>query len=148
VNPGMQAQWKATTGVRGRHRSAIHPRPGSVLGLLLIVFAIATIHLTGFCGVAAADRQHAGNAAVCNDYGQRTIVLSGTRSSFPDDRLSRHWALAPSAESDTPDVEPVLTRRCRMALFFTRDTHLRHRSLSERPQMFTPLYLAHKSLLC
>jgi hypothetical protein len=145
---GMQAQWTVTTGAGGRHRSAIHPRPGSLLGLLLVVLAIAIIVLTGFCGVAAADRHHAGNPAVYNNYCHRTVVLSGTQASLPDDRLSRHWALAPSAESDTPDVELVLTRRCRVALFFARDPHVRQRSLSERPQMFTPLYLAHKSLLC
>ena len=58
------------------------------------------------------------------------------------------WSLPLSAETDMPDMDPVTVKTKKSLAVFIPETGLLFRPASERRQTFTPLYLAHQSLLC
>jgi hypothetical protein len=79
--------------------------------------------------------------------GSKTGCLHAPLSTTNDFLIDR-WSLPLSAETDMPDIDPVAIKTKKSLAVFIPDAGPIFRLVSERQQTFTPLYLAHKSLLC
>lgn len=66
----------------------------------------------------------------------------------PSDYLIDRWSLPLSAETDLPDLDPVTIKTKYSLAVFIPEAGPMLRPVSERQQLFTPLYLAHQSLIC
>ena len=65
-----------------------------------------------------------------------------------NDFLINRWSLPLSAETDLPDLDPVTIKTKKSLAVFIPEAGPMPRPVSERQQSFTPLYLAHQSLIC
>lgn len=68
--------------------------------------------------------------------------------STASDFLIDRWSLPLSAETDMPDIDPVAIKTKNSLTVFIPEAGPMLRPVSERQQLFTPLYLAHQSLIC
>lgn len=65
-----------------------------------------------------------------------------------NDFLINRWSLPLSAETDLPDLDSLTIKMKKSLADFIPEAGPMPRPVSERQQSFTPLYLAHKSLIC
>ena len=65
-----------------------------------------------------------------------------------NDFLVNRWSLPLSAETDLPDLDPVTIKTKNSLAVFIPEAGPMLGPVSERQQSFTPLYLAHQSLIC
>lgn len=79
--------------------------------------------------------------------GPKTDCLHAPSSTTKDFLIDR-WRLPLSAETDMPDLDPAAIKTKKSLAVLIPDAGPIFRPVSERQQTFTPLYLAHKSLLC
>jgi len=88
----------------------------------------------------------------CHDYkpiapGAKTDCLHAPLPAVNDFLIDR-WSLPLSAETDMPDLDPAAIKTKKSLAVLIPDAGPIFRPVSERQQTFTPLYLAHQSLLC
>ncbi|WP_319524831.1 hypothetical protein [uncultured Desulfosarcina sp.] len=79
--------------------------------------------------------------------GSKTGCIHMPLSTVNDFSIDR-WNLPLSAETDLPDLDPMAIKTKKSLIVFIPESGPIFRPVSERRQTFTPLYLAHKSLLC
>jgi hypothetical protein len=103
-------------------------------------------------GGTAGGHRHAPTDSCCHHHqpfasGPKTGCLHAPVSTANDFSID-HWRLALSAETDMPDLDPVAKKTKKSLANFIREAGPIFRPVRERQQTFTPLYLAHQSLLC
>lgn len=151
MNPARHITNAAAAG--GRRWQAILLRLSTVMCVLLVLFAFtAGLPTDSVGGMANADRtvNPAGDGP---DLDRLTAAGPSDIRLVPpppvcDDLLNPAWIFTPTAESDMPDLDPVLLKVSRKTVSSAADNHLRSRSFSDRTRTLTPLYIAHQSLRC
>lgn len=148
------------------YRVNVRRRTAVAFGQWLPVVILLTLLTTGMGGMAECSAvggtvggyRHALTDSGCHDHdccqhnkpfapGQKTGCIHMPLSATNDFLIDR-WNLPLSAETDLPDLDPVAIKTKKSLVVLIPESGPTFRPVSERQQIFTPLYIAHQALIC